>query len=144
MPCPAGRRARLCDAGAIPVIWDRTDGCSMLAASWAFSRTQRIASRPATAVRFLAIVQRADLAVRIPPHRRLVGSPWRTDVDDGVPLCGNCHLRLHNQRWRITRQRDPVGSADTYWLHPPPDPVTAEIGDPVRLRSKSPRRFGAA
>ncbi|WP_396667147.1 DUF222 domain-containing protein [Microbacterium sp. R86528] len=68
----------------------------------------------------------------------------RTDVDDGVPLCRNCHLRLHNQRWRITRQRNPLSHRDTYWLHPPPDPATGVIGDPIDLRTKSPRRFAAA
>ncbi|MFE5408363.1 HNH endonuclease [Microbacterium sp. NPDC056569] len=68
----------------------------------------------------------------------------RTDVDDGIALCRSCHLRLHNQRWRITRTRDPITDADTYRLHPPPDPTTGEIGEPVELRSKSPRRFEAA
>lgn len=74
----------------------------------------------------------------------------RTDVDDGVPLCRNCHLRLHNQNWRITRQRDPgtaTGTSraqDTYWLHPPPDPHTGEMGEPTRLQPKTPRRFAAA
>lgn len=68
----------------------------------------------------------------------------RTDVDDGVPLCRKCHLRLHNQGWRIRRERDPVTGIDTYWLHPPPDPETGEPPEPVRLESKSPRRFAAA
>ncbi|GAA1937592.1 hypothetical protein GCM10009775_32020 [Microbacterium aoyamense] len=68
----------------------------------------------------------------------------RTDVDDGVPLCRNCHMRLHNQGWRITRTRDPETQHDTYWLHPPPDPDTGEIAEPVMLQSKSPRRFEAA
>lgn len=68
----------------------------------------------------------------------------RTDVDDGVPLCRHCHMRLHNQGWRILRQRDPVTGADAYWLHPPPDPETGDAGEPVQLGSKSPRRFAAA
>lgn len=67
-----------------------------------------------------------------------------TDVDDGVPLCRNCHLRLHNQRWRISRERDASSGVDTYWLHPPADPKTGARGEPVRLVSKSPRRFAAA
>lgn len=65
----------------------------------------------------------------------------KTDVDDGVPLCRNCHLRLHNLGWRVVRERDAVSGLDTYWLHRPPDPVTGEIVPPERLRSKSPRRF---
>ncbi len=68
----------------------------------------------------------------------------RTDVDDGVPLCRNCHLRLHNQGWRITRSRDPISALDTYWLHPPPDPATGEVDESILLESKSPRRFQAA
>lgn len=68
----------------------------------------------------------------------------KTDVDDGVPLCKNCHLRLHNQGWRISRERDPDTGIDIYWLHPPPDPDTGEILEPIRLHSKSPRRFTAA
>jgi hypothetical protein len=94
----------------------------------------------------------------------------KTNVDDGVPLCRNCHMRLHNQRWRITRVRDPETGLDTYWLHPPPETtsvgevgagegVTAGSGPdlrtsagavgegrsaPTRLTTKSPRRFQAA
>jgi hypothetical protein len=67
-----------------------------------------------------------------------------TDVDDGVPLCRNCHLRLHNQGWRITRERDPDSGIDSYWLHPPPDPLTGEVPERVRLASKTPTRFEAA
>lgn len=67
-----------------------------------------------------------------------------TDVDDGVPLCRNCHLRLHNQRWRIRRERDPDSGVDEYWLQPPPDPRTGEVPERVRLRTRSPRRFKAA
>lgn len=68
----------------------------------------------------------------------------RTDVGDGVPLCRNCHLRLHNRRWRITRRRDPDAGVDVYWLHAPPDPHTGELGEPTRLETRSPRRFEAA
>ena len=28
-----------------------------------------------------------------------------TDIDDGVLVCRFCHLNLHNQRWRIRRDR---------------------------------------
>jgi hypothetical protein len=37
-----------------------------------------------------------------------------------------------------------VTDTDTYWLHPPPDPQTGEVGEPTRLVSRSPRRFEAA
>jgi hypothetical protein len=65
----------------------------------------------------------------------------KTDVDDGVPLCRNCHLRLHNLGWWITRQRDPRTGHDTYWLHRPPDPETGQPVPPEMLRSRTPRRF---
>ncbi|MFL2001569.1 HNH endonuclease signature motif containing protein [Microbacterium sp. A1-JK] len=65
----------------------------------------------------------------------------KTDVDDGVPLCRNCHLRCHNLGWRITRERDTVTGDDSYWLHKPPDPATGKTVPPERLRSASPRRF---
>ncbi|MCO5953668.1 HNH endonuclease signature motif containing protein [Microbacterium yannicii] len=137
--------ARLCDAGAIPVVWD-ADGRPLDVGRELrlFSRKQRIA----IAARDGGCMWPSCSAPISQCEYHHIDHWWdhqgRTDVDDGVPLCRNCHLRLHNQRWRITRDRDPVGAADTYWLHPPPDPVTGEIGDPVMLRSKSPRRFGAA
>ncbi|TQJ30152.1 HNH endonuclease signature motif containing protein [Microbacterium sp. SLBN-146] len=96
----------------------------------------------------------------------------RTNVDDGVPLCRNCHMRLHNQNWRITRVREPETGIDTYWLHPPPDTTSTGgpgagaglgagagpgtdvrtgagavgegRGTPTRLTTKSPRRFQTA
>lgn len=56
----------------------------------------------------------------------------RTDLADGVLLCRNCHMRLHNQGWLITR----VGS--TYYLHPPGG------GEPRVLPARSLLRFQAA
>lgn len=137
--------ARLCDAGAIPVIWDPNGRPLDVGRELRlFSRKQRIA----IAARDGGCVWPSCSAPISQCEYHHIDHWWdhhgRTDVDDGVPLCRNCHLRLHNQRWRITRHRDQASSADTYWLHPPPDPLTGEIGDPVRLRPKSPRRFGAA
>jgi hypothetical protein len=54
----------------------------------------------------------------------------RTDLADGVLLCRNCHMRLHNLGWRITR----VGS--TYYLHPP-----GHEEEPRVLRPRSLLRF---
>ncbi|MFD1337906.1 HNH endonuclease signature motif containing protein [Microbacterium lemovicicum] len=52
-----------------------------------------------------------------------------TDLADGVLLCRNCHMRLHNQGWRIVRR------GAEYHLHPP-------YGGPPRLlRPRSPFRF---
>ncbi|MFJ4038800.1 HNH endonuclease [Microbacterium sp. NPDC090007] len=68
----------------------------------------------------------------------------RTDVDDGVALCRNHHLGLHNRGERIVRQRDPATGRDSYWLHAPPNQRTGEVRAPMLLRSRSPRRFQAA
>jgi hypothetical protein len=55
----------------------------------------------------------------------------RTDLADGVLLCRNCHMRLHNQRMRIIRK------GDEYWLMPP----AASGGPPRRLHPRSLLRF---
>ena len=137
--------ARLCDSGVIPVMWG-PDGRPLDVGRELrlFTRKQRIA----IAARDGGCMWPSCGAPISQCEYHHIDHWWedhgRTDVDDGIALCRNCHLRLHNQRWRITRTRDPITDADTYWLHPPPDPVTGEIGEPVELRSKSPRRFEAA
>lgn len=135
----------LCDAGAVPVALDGFGRpLDVGREQRLFTRKQRIA----IAVRDGGCIWPACTA---PPswceyHH---DDHWwedhgRTDVDDGVPLCRNCHLRLHNQGWRIARERDPDTGLDAYWLHPPSDPETGELGEPIRLRTMSPRRFQAA
>jgi hypothetical protein len=59
----------------------------------------------------------------------------RTDVDDGVLLCRNCHMRLHNQKWRIRR----IG--DEYWLHAPVGANGELTAAPRRLVARSLLRF---
>lgn len=135
----------LCDAGAIPVLWGAAGRPLDVGRELRlFSRKQRVAigARDGGCMWPSCSAPISQCEYHHTDH-------WwehhgRTDVDDGVPLCRNCHLRLHNQGWRITRERDPVSNTDTYWLHPPPDPRTGEVGEPSRLRSKSPRRFTAA
>ncbi|WP_127818895.1 HNH endonuclease signature motif containing protein [Microbacterium sp. CPCC 204701] len=135
----------LCDAGAIPILWD-ADGRPLDVGRELrlFSRTQRLA----IGTRDGGCIWPSCSAPISQCEFHHIDHWWehhgRTDVDDGVPLCRNCHLRLHNQGWRITRHRDEETGIDTYWLHPPPDPQTGEFGEPTRLRSKSPRRFTAA
>jgi hypothetical protein len=137
--------ARLCDSGVIAVMWG-PDGRPLDVGRELrlFTRKQRIA----IAARDGGCMWPSCGAPISQCEYHHIDHWWedhgRTDVDDGIALCRNCHLRLHNQRWRITRTRDPITDADTYWLHPPPDPATGEIGAPVELRSKSPRRFEAA
>ena len=137
--------ARLCDSGTIPLMWG-PDGRPLDVGRELrlFTRKQRAA----IAARDGGCMWPSCVAPISQCEYHHIDHWWehhgRTDVDDGVALCRNCHLRLHNQRWRITRSRDPITDADTYWLHPPPDPATGEIGGPVELKSKSPRRFEAA
>jgi hypothetical protein len=137
--------ARLCDAGAVPVVWD-ADGRPLDVGRELrlFNRKQRIA----IAARDGGCMWPSCSAPISQCEYHHVEHWWsdhgRTDVDDGIALCRNCHLRLHNQRWRISRHRDAGTDADTYWLHSPPDPATGEVQEPVRLRTKSPTRFQAA
>lgn len=135
----------LCDAGAIPVLWDADDRPLDVGRELRlFTRKQRIG----IGARDGGCMWPSCSAPISQCEYHHVDHWWehhgRTDVDDGVPLCRNCHLRLHNQGWRITRERDPETSIDTYWLHPPPDPVTGEVREPSQLRSRSPRRFEVA
>ncbi|MFT4231142.1 MAG: DUF222 domain-containing protein [Microbacterium sp.] len=135
----------LCDAGAIPIHHDEHGRPLDLGReARLFTAKQRIAitTRDGGCIWPSCIAPPSQCELHHLDH-------WwehhgKTDVDDGVPLCRNCHMRLHNQGWRIRRERDAVSGADTYWLHPPPDAETAELGEPVRLTSKSPRRFAAA
>jgi hypothetical protein len=62
-------------------------------------------------------------------HWKDDGGP--TNLDQGILLCRADHLRLHNEHWRITRDR--IGR---YWLTPPfrSDPEQK----PILLTSKSP------
>ncbi|GAA1937006.1 hypothetical protein GCM10009775_31260 [Microbacterium aoyamense] len=135
----------LCDAGAVPVEHDAFGRPLDVGREHRlFTRTQRIA----IAARDGGCIWPSCSAPVSQSEYHHIDHWWehhgKTDVDDGVPLCRNCHLRLHNQGWRITRERDPATGIDTYWLHPPPDPVTGEVAEPTRLSSKSPRRFEAA
>jgi hypothetical protein len=142
---PGVIEARMCDSGVIPVMWG-PDGRPLDVGRELrlFTRKQRLA----IAARDGGCMWPSCGAPISQCEYHHIDHWWehhgRTDVDDGIALCRNCHLRLHNQRWRITRTRDAITDADTYWLHPPPDPATGEVGDPVALRSKSPRRFEAA
>ena len=143
---PAGVAEKyLCDAGAIAVIHDEYGRpLDVGREQRLFTSRQRIAigARDGGCIWPSCIAPLSECEYHHLDH-------WwehhgKTDVDDGVPLCRNCHLRLHNQGWRITRERDPNTGIDTYLLHPPPDPMTGANGEPIRLTSKSPRRFDAA
>ena len=116
----------LCDAGASTLTVDTTGRPLDLGREQRlFSRTQRIA----IAIRDGGCMWPSCTA---PPswceyHHidHWAEHHGKTNVDDGVPLCRNCHMRLHNQNWRITRTRDPETGADTYWLHAPPGAATS-------------------
>ena len=57
-----------------------------------------------------------------------------TDIDDGILLCRPCHLRLHNDGWRIHRRPDKTGH-DRYWLRPP---GSTDDRDDILLHRKNP------
>jgi hypothetical protein len=94
----------ICSSGAIPILFD-DDGRVLK-----LGRTQRLFSEK----------QRIAMAAR-DGGCLMCGAPpswaeahhidhWdqhhgRTDVDDGVLLCRFCHLNLHNNNWRIRRER---------------------------------------
>lgn len=135
----------LCDAGAVPVtLGDAGRPLDVGRHQRLFTRAQRIA----IAVRDGGCV---GMGCRAPISQcemhhidHWASDRGRTDVDDGVPLCRNHHLGLHNRGETIVRHRDPVSGRDTYWWHVPPDPHTGEVRPPMLLRSRSPRRFDAA
>lgn len=135
----------LCDAGSIPIHHD-THGRPLDLGREArlFTAKQRIA----IGIRDGGCVWPSCIAPPSECEVHHIDHWWehhgKTDVDDGVPLCRNCHMRLHNQGWRIVRVRDAATGVDTYWLHPPAHPLTGETGEPTRLSTKSPRRFAAA
>ncbi|MBT9607097.1 HNH endonuclease signature motif containing protein [Microbacterium sp.] len=143
---PAGVvESYLCDAGAVPVSLDDAGRpLDVGRHQRLFTRAQRVA----IAVRdggCVGIGCRAPISQCEMHHiDHWAHDRGRTDVDDGVPLCRNHHLGLHNRGEKIVRERDPVTGQDTYWLHAPPDPRTGEVRLPYRLRSRSPRRFDAA
>lgn len=135
----------LCDAGALPVsLGDVGRPLDVGRHQRLFTRAQRIA----IAVRdggCVGIGCRAPISQCEMHHiDHWAADRGRTDVDDGVPLCRNHHLGLHNRGEKIVRERDPVTGRDAYWLHAPPDPRTGEVRPPTLLRSRSPRRFDAA
>ena len=143
---PAGVvESYVCDAGAVPVALDGAGRpLDVGRHQRLFTRAQRIA----IAVRdggCIGVGCRAPISQCEMHHiDHWAQDRGRTDVDDGVPLCRNHHLGLHNRGEKIVRERDPVTGQDTYWLHAPPDPRTGEVRPPYRLRSRSPRRFDAA
>lgn len=135
----------LCDAGAVPVALDGAGRpLDVGRHQRLFTRAQRIA----IAVRdggCVGIGCRAPISQCEMHHiDHWAADRGRTDVDDGVPLCRNHHLGLHNRGEKIVRERDPLTGRDSYWLHAPPDPRTGEVRPPTLLRSRSPRRFDAA
>lgn len=135
----------LCDAGSIAVLLDpHGRPLDVGREQRLFGRKQRIA----IAVRDGGCIGPSCSApvshTEIHHIRQWTRDRGRTDVDDGVPLCRNCHLRLHNLGGTITRERDPQTGLDRYLLHWPPDPSTGRVPAPIALRTRSPRRFEAA
>ncbi len=117
-----------CDAGWVPV-WEDPRGVPL-----DVGRQQRLftkAQRTALAVRDGGCVWCGAPPSRCEAHhiRHWQADHGSTNLADGVLLCRNCHMRLHNQGWRIVRR------GAEYHLHPP------DGGPPRLLRPRSPFRF---
>ena len=59
----------------------------------------------------------------------------RTDTADGLLLCRNCHMRVHNLKLRVIRR------GTEFWLHSPPDSEGNPTAPPRLLRSRSLLRY---
>lgn len=120
----------LCDAATLPVSVDGAGvPLDVGRESRLFTRSQRIA----LAVRDGGCLWCGAEPSRCEAHHinHWVEHHGRTDLADGVLLCRNCHMRLHNLGWRILRD------AKSYWLHAPPESGI----DVRRLSPHSPLRF---
>ncbi|MFS0733164.1 HNH endonuclease [Microbacterium sp. 1P10UB] len=127
MPSGIGEQYE-CDAGRVPVWADSSRRPLDV------GRHQRLftkAQRTALAVRDGGCVWCGAPPSRCEAHhiRHWHAHHGSTDLADGVLLCRNCHMRLHNQGWRIARR------GTDYHLHPP------DGGRPRLLRPRSLLRF---
>src|SRR5690606_31097410 len=104
----------ICNSGAVPILFD-TDGRALN-----LGREQRLFTQKQRTV--MAARDGGCILCARPPswceahhidhwdeHR------GRTDIDDGVLLCRFCHLNVHNNTWRIRRERG------QYFLERPDD-----------------------
>nr|WP_315267844.1 HNH endonuclease signature motif containing protein [Microbacterium lemovicicum] len=117
-----------CDAGRA-TVWEDPSGVPL-----DVGRQHRLftkAQRTALAVRDGGCVWCGAPPSRCEAHhiRHWHADHGSTDLADGVLLCRNCHMRLHNQGWRIVRR------GAEYHLHPP------DGGPPRLLRPRSLLRF---
>jgi hypothetical protein len=94
----------ICNSGAVPIMFD-TDGRVLN-----LGREQRLFTEKQRTA--MAARDGGCLMCGAPPswteaHHidHWVEHRGRTDVDDGVLLCRFCHLNLHNNNWRIRRER---------------------------------------
>jgi len=94
----------ICSSGAVPIMFD-TDGRALNLGreQRLFTEKQRIA---------MAARDGGCIMCGAPPSWTEAHhiDHWdahngRTDVDDGVLLCRFCHLNVHNNNWRIRRER---------------------------------------
>jgi hypothetical protein len=131
----ATAQRHVCESGMLPVVFDR-DGQTMN-----LGRTQRTFS-----IRQRVALAARDGGCRFPGCERPPSwteahhiNEWqnggRTDIADGILLCRHHHLLIHNNSWRITRDRA------EYWLHPPAHPDRVQHPQPMptkheRLRDR--------
>lgn len=94
----------ICTSGAVPIVFDGDGRVLNL------GREQRLFSEKQRTA--MAARDGGCIACGAPPswteaHHidHWVEHRGRTDIDDGVLLCRFCHLNVHNNNWRIRRER---------------------------------------
>lgn len=94
----------ICTSGAVPIMFDGDGRVLNL------GREQRLFSEKQRTA--MAARDGGCIACGAPPswteaHHidHWVEHRGRTDIDDGVLLCRFCHLNVHNNNWRIRRER---------------------------------------
>ncbi|MES2170191.1 MAG: DUF222 domain-containing protein [Actinomycetota bacterium] len=121
----------LCTSGVIGVVFDDSGNSLNL------GRDERLYTR-----RQRTVMEARDGGCRFPNCTR--PTTWteahhinywgrdngKTDVDDGILLCRNHHLLIHDNHWRIGRHDG------EYWLTPPPDVDPHQVPRP--MPSKNP------
>lgn len=124
----------LCDAGTQTVTVDGL-GCPLDVGreKRLFTKKQRVA----IAVRDGGCLWCGTEPSRCEAHHtdHWVAHHGRTDTAEGVLLCRNCHMRLHNQHWRIRRR------GREYWLHAPPGTDGTPSKPTRQLKPRSLLRF---
>jgi hypothetical protein len=123
----------ICNSGVVPITVD-TDGAPLDVGreQRLFTARQRIAMRIRDGGCLFPGCDRPPEYGEAHHINQWVADHGRTDIADGVLLCRHHHMLLHNNTWRIAREKT------AYTLIPPATVDPARV--PIPLRSKSPLR----